>query len=346
MKPPAILFLILILVQTSVGSLGQGADSDEFIGPLPSWLNAKTGFGAVGDGGADDTAALQKALDALVAANGKATALYLPKGHYRITRTLTLPRKAGREAIGLTIEGEDPERTVILWDGPEGGAMLDYGAWYSRLGRITFEGAGRAGTGIRHGPDFVTANELTDLRFRDMGFGIEAGDMRKAGIAETSVQRCAFQDCSKAGISIQNFNTLDWWIWHCRFDHCRLGVTNAFGAGNFHVYGSLFQGSTDSDISIGNTGYFSVRGNVSADSKSFFVAAGIRASAELTFQGNGVMLTDAARPAIRVGNLGPVFLLDNSFVTEEGGPGPIAEGPNAWVISAGNTFDIANPLRF
>src|SRR5215218_1552283 len=76
----------------------QQSELEEFIGPLPGWKNVRTDFGAVGDGRADDTAALQRALDALVGP-GTATGLYIPAGRYRITRTLDLPRKGARQAI-------------------------------------------------------------------------------------------------------------------------------------------------------------------------------------------------------------------------------------------------------
>ena len=318
---------------------------DEWSGPLEGWADAKRDFQAVGDGKADDTVALQKALDALRDEKGQTRTVYLPAGMYRITRTLTLPRKGGREAIGLNIQGESPDTTIVVWDGPADGVMFDYGAWYSKLGRITFDGRGKAKTAVRHGPEFVTANEMADMVFRDVGFGIEAGDPARAGIAETSVQRCRFLRCSKAGVSIQNFNSLDWWMWYCLFEDCRVGATNSYGAGNFHVYKSVFRRSTEADVTIGNTGYFSFRHNTSVGSKAFFVAAGIGA-AQLTFQDNQIIDT-ADTQAIRVGNLGPVFLLDNTIASRaEVIEGPVAVGQNAHVISVGNTFTVAKPISF
>ena len=337
---------LLATLVTLVTVLAVPAGAEEWTGPLEGWADVKRDFQAIGDGKADDTAALQQALDALRDEKGQTRAIYLPAGTYRITRTLALPRKAGREANGLNIQGEDPDKTVLVWDGSTDGVMFDYGAWYSKLGRMTFDGRGKAKTAIRHGPEFVTANEIADMVFRDVGFGIEAGDPARAGIAETSVQRCRFLRCSKAGVSIQNFNSLDWWMWYCLFEDCRVGATNSYGAGNFHVYKSLFRRSAEADITIGNTGYFSFRHNTSVGSKAFFVAAGIGAGAQLTFQDNQII--DTADPqAIRVGNLGPVFLLDNTIGSRpEVTKGPVAVGPNAHVISVGNTFTVAKPIRF
>lgn len=50
--------------------------------PQETWVNARA-FGAVGNGIADDTAALQKALD-------QCDAVYLPQGMYRVTETLRM----------------------------------------------------------------------------------------------------------------------------------------------------------------------------------------------------------------------------------------------------------------
>ena len=321
-------------------------ETAEFFGPLEGWLDVRRDFGAKGDGRTDDTAALQNALDALLDDRRSATALFLPPGTYRITGTLKLPRRGKREAIGLNIQGASPTETLIVWDGSVGGVMFDYNAWYSKVGRITFDGAGKAASGIRHGPEFVTGNEFSDMVFRDLNFGIEAGRMDKAGIAETAVLRCKFQRCTKAGVSIQNFNSLDWWIWDSLFEDCTFGVTNRFGAGNFHVYRCLFRRSREADVGIGNTGFFSFRGNTSVDSKKFFLSSFTGAGARLTFQGNTVINCQDAR-AIQVDCRGCVFLLDNTIVSRaEERDGPVVTGDRASVVSLGNTFTVSSPLRF
>lgn len=50
-------------------------------------VNVKTGYGAIGDGVADDTTALQNAIDYCIANKAE---LYLPSGNYLITSTLTV----------------------------------------------------------------------------------------------------------------------------------------------------------------------------------------------------------------------------------------------------------------
>jgi hypothetical protein len=313
--------------------------ADEFVGPLAGWGNVKTAFGAVGDGVADDTAALQKALDNLRSEKRQYHVLYLPAGRYRITRTLELARTAHEESKDVSLIGEDPLSTAIVWDGPENGVMVLYSAWYSRVGRITFDGRGKALTALRHGPPFVTYNEFSDMLFRDVGFGIEAG--MKDGIAETTVRRCQFLRCTKAGISIQNFNSLDWFIWDCRFEDCALGVTNTFGAGNFHVYQSLFRRSTQADMSIGNTCYFSIRANTSVGSQAFLTASPMSACSNLTIQGNTIV--DCRDTAIRMQDLGPLLLFDNTFA---GRKNPAVQvNPKAGFVSIGNTFTAANAIR-
>jgi hypothetical protein len=66
-------------------------------------VNAKTDFGAVGNGRTDDAAAIQAAIDALPSGG----TIYLPRGTYRITRTLNL-------LSNQTLEGEGRGLTTIV----------------------------------------------------------------------------------------------------------------------------------------------------------------------------------------------------------------------------------------
>ncbi len=312
----------------------------EHYGPFGSWLDVKRDFGAKGDGVADDTEALQRALDAIRPEGAKFSVVFIPAGTYRITKTLHLVRQAHAESHHIIVIGEHPDTTVIRWDGENEGVMVSSNAWYASIRRLTLDGVGKAKTAVLCGPNFVTYNEFADMVFRDVAFGIEAGRMETQGVAETVVARCKFLLCSQAGISIQNWNSLDWFIWHCVFEDCRFGVTNTFGAGNFHIYESIFRRSKEADASMGHAGYFSLRGNISLNSKAFFKASWLGACGFLTFQRNFVI--EPEQTAIEVNNLGPVLLLDNVFVT---GVAPVVKvRHDAGFLSIGNTFTVKDAI--
>jgi hypothetical protein len=325
---------------------------EEFAGPFLSWANVKD-YGAVGDGRADDTAAIQKALEAVRSKDSASRVLYFPAGTYRITATLKLDRISHNEPLGMSITGEAPEKTKILWAGPAGHNMFHYNAWYASLSRLTFDGAGKAHTIIEESTSFTTASEFTDLILKGAEFGIEAGEMKSDGMAETAVLRCRFYGLAKAAVSIQNFNSLDWYIWDCWFEDCGVGVTNEFGAGNFHVYQSVFLRSKDADISIRHTGYLSFLGNVSIGSKQFFHAK--RAAnwketetwgSQGTLQDNLVLDPQDPTP-IQIDNNGPNMLVDNAIRAKGDGPIVLNEPPagKADLICIGNTWTAAKAIR-
>jgi len=329
---------------------------DEFIGPFPSWVNVKTECGAIGDGVADDTTALQKGLDIVNPAAATRKVLYIPAGTYRITKTLNVPRTEHHQTIGMGIIGEDPATTVIKWDGEADGRMIFYSPWYARMMRLTLDGAGKAKDAIYHGPRFATALGYTDMVFKDVQFGIEAGEHN--GIAECLMLRCHFIRCSETGISIQDFNTLDWWIWYSTFEDCHIGVSSQYhkGGGHFHVYESLFTRSTEADITMMHTSYFGIRQNTSINSKAFFVA--IRAAnwtekenygAQTNIQGNRIYDPLDATP-IRIANSGNILVMDNVIRSRpEVKNGPIIHMAtpvgDADMASIGNTFTVKDPIE-
>lgn len=87
---------------------------------LSFYLNAKTGYGAKGDGVTDDTTALKTCITAAVAAN---KGIYLPAGTYKVSTSLSLP-------TGTTIQGDGMWWTEIFFSSPAkgGGGFVSNGS--------------------------------------------------------------------------------------------------------------------------------------------------------------------------------------------------------------------------
>jgi hypothetical protein len=286
------------------------ADTDEeFVGPFPSWRDLRRDYGAVGDGKADDTPALQRALDELTK-HEKACVLYIPSGKYRLTRTVQTVRKAHTDCQGVAILGEGPVTTTLLWDGAEGGTMLQWDAWYSKISRLTLDGSGRAGIALLYGPAFSTYNETSDLVFRDAKAGLVFGTPKSNGQAENEVLRCQFVRC-ETGVQTVNWNSMDIWVWYCRFEECGRGVYNVMG--NWHVWQCLFLRSRVADLSTQNLMAFSVVNNTSVASRRFFdFSTGHTWGSPVSLTGNRV-LDPSGDWAVLLDNAGPYLVVDNVF---------------------------------
>ena len=305
---------------------------EELVGPFPSWANVKRDYGAIGDGVADDTASLQKALEE-VTTPGHPSVVFFPPGTYRIISTLNFNSR-----ISASLVGDDPVTTIIKWDGPKNADMMFANSVaYSQWKRLTWDGSGKARVAVHHGftggAYQVTGNLHTDEIFKDIGTGLSA-DPANGGDSHTII-RCHFVRCFDQGIAVGSYNVIDWHVWDSVFEDCTYGLRSF--AGNFHVYRSLFLRSAIADtLCSGGGAYYGIRGNVSIGSKTF-----VEGYAAMTIQGNTVV--DSLDP-ISVRGSGPVILLDNVIRSRaDVQNGPVVDVVNN-LLSAGNTFTVARPI--
>lgn len=313
---------------------------EEFVGPLAGWKNVKADYGALGDGKADDTAAIQRAFDDL-RLHKDSCVLYFPAGTYRITATVKTIRKAHQDCMGVAIVGEDPAKTAIRWDGPPGGIMLKYDAWYSKIGRLTLDGAGKAGVALAYGDAFSTYNETSDMVFQDAAVGMSMATADN-GQAENEVLRCAFRRCGR-GLQTNNFNSMDIWAWYCRFEDCEYGLYN--GAGNFHAYQCLFLRSKKADIATVNLMVFSFVGNTSIGSQCFLDFAGGHSWGSPTSITGNRIIEPSGDFAMRLGNGGPYLLADNVIKSRPGSTKPAAVMTWGDQTLVGNTYTVPDPVK-
>jgi hypothetical protein len=312
---------------------------DEFVGPFPSWKDLKRDYGAKGDGVTDDTAAIQNALNALSPATRTSNVLYIPAGTYRITATLRADRSSDSNNAmkGVSIIGEDPAITQLRWDGAAGQDLLSLDMWYSTISRLTLEGSGRARYLLYFGDTFSTYNETSDMVFRNAERGMQMGNFA-GGQAENSVLRSRFENL-QIGIHLNDFNSLDIWVWHSQFINNGWGIYNQ--AGGFNVYKSVFQGSTQGDLGHNNLNFFSVVGNTSIRSRAFFDwIDGHAWGSQVSLSGNTVLEPTGDFP-IRLSNAGPYLVTDNVIKAAPGKTGAqLILGPNATHTVVGNRFTV------
>ncbi len=327
-----------------------GNNVDEFIGPFPSWANLKTWYGAVGDGNNDDTQALQAALNDLVK-TGKSSVLYLPAGTYKITNQLDLTK-----ATNVAIVGESPDLVSLRWAGAAGGTMLRFqNTAYTRLQRVTFDGNNTAANGLWIRWDGKTANfpttfDISDNVFKNLQVGIRGGkyptrDGHQDTAAEVSINRSKFIGNSAAGILLNDWNTVDWWIRDSQFANNYNGIRGNIGV--FHVSDSVFKNSTSGDIWARDNAFIGLRNNYSIGSPYFYQTGGPTGAVQIaTIQNNTIL--DATDTAIQIKTPGPVTLLDNTIRSSAGNSNPAVTFGGLKpgnVVAVGNTFSVQNPIK-
>jgi Pectate lyase superfamily protein/Putative Ig domain len=327
----------------------QAYSQEEFVGPFPSWRNAKTQCGATGNGATDDTSALQNCINGL---NGLYDVVYLPPGTYKISSTLQVTYKQY-----FTIVGADPSSVTIKWSGGGGGTMMHVnGGFGTHWGRITWDGSSSAGIGVAHKWDFGGGVSSTNIEhfdevFKNMAKGIVAGAPPGDNDDTITIRRTTFTGITDTGISSETQNALNLMCWDCTFANNARGMANdraAILGGNIFAYRCLFQNSSVADVEFANpSSFISVRWSTSSGSNRFIYATNEgQNGGALTAQGNTVLDTaDAA--AIEIGNVGIGIIIDNKIRSASGNTGPAvvmdpgngAAGSD--LISVGNQYTVS-----
>jgi hypothetical protein len=182
-------------------------------------------FGAVGDGVADDTAPLQKALDAAFAAE-RPTFLTIPPGEYRVTRSLRIAPPAGAAGnVGRHsgILGRGARINSAIADGSN---VLEFVS-RSTIRFVLLEGLDILGSG-RDGAGIHIEADRNDVYFHNFC------------LRDIFVQECGGDGCRMLG------NVFEGQLANCYFrKNGGSGITFGHGPSggilsSIHVFGSVF----------------------------------------------------------------------------------------------------------
>ena len=153
-----------------------------------------------------------------------------------------------------------------------------------------------------------------------------------SGQAEHFINRCHFTNCT-TGAQTWDWNSMDEWFWYCLFQNCGKGVFNEMG--NYHVYNSVFLGSTVADCYSNNNMAFTIDGNTSIGSQQFIAPSFI--GDPIYIRGNKVYDTVLTLAAEISG--GSITAMDNLFASQSGASGTVLQWDNPGdEILAGNTY--------
>ena len=315
--------------------------------PASDWINVKA-HGVVGDGAADDTAALQVLLSDL----REGSILYFPPGVYRITRELLIQKSQDNDPkekrlIGIGFYGHGAT-TVIKYDGEPGAVMLRIrGMLHYRMDGLVFDGSGKARVGMYHDnklPDTMLFEThlyhsfITMRGFTDYGILFGKLDNNPAGAsAEPTFQHMIFEDCG-TGITFNNFNDYNFTFDGCIFrDNARMGVECVNG--NFYVRNSRFE-NNGLDVFANPEHSSSIRRSVSVGSGSFLHF--LNGVSPFTVE-NCLVVDWKNDTAIKAGGA-PLMVFDNRFENSTSKPAAIDAGRSQQVIHTANVFDGAKRL--
>lgn len=241
---------------------------------LDEWPSFKD-FGAKGDGTTDDTAAIQAAVNTLVAGttNGSAATgngrLFLPKGTYKITSTITLPNSASN----FMIKGEGPRASMIVWGGSSGVPMIKC----VNARQVVFEGLGVIGNTsappsaciqMHRDLAWTGPGAPTEACFNRMDFGGDGGGMATTGVLYSAESitydsnndrgfftQCNFNNLLQDGVWFSHGNSLVHILVNCGFVNCgRSAINTVHSVGTFDASFIAFGGASSGNATTWRLG--------------------------------------------------------------------------------------------
>ncbi len=215
-------------------------------------------YGAIGNGIADDTAAIQAALNAAYGTSGSPhgsasvtsnVAVFFPNGTYKITSPLTMRSVRGAHLFGAG------RFTTKIQNTAGGSIFVTNGCEYSKFELMDLA---TSGSGVcfdldwdNTGPCALQSNTFSDIYFEGGAYGLRIGVTGFMG-SETSVFNCFFANHSVAGLAARNFNALQQTVIGGNFQGCAIGIWVSSGSVPV-IHGVGFQAQTDTDIAVDNT---------------------------------------------------------------------------------------------
>ena len=188
-------------------------------------------FGAVGDGIADDTAAIQAAINAANTVGGKS--VFFPAGDYSVTSTIT-----SSSTKQLLIYGEGLYRSRIIWNSPTPGICWNAGVWGLDAQDIQIRGGSVSPTTLWRNGDIgiQTSGILAFNNVRVLGF---QKLMKWAAGFYHRFDNCIFDRGDEIFADIGEVYNLT--FSQCKFDTFRNGITYLGGSGPISFVQCVFE---------------------------------------------------------------------------------------------------------
>lgn len=245
---------------------GTGAVTTNVQAKLRQTVSVKD-FGAVGDGVADDTVAIQAALD-----NSTGRKLLFPKGTYLISSELVI-----QNITAFSIEGESEATTIKASAVIAGSCLQIFNVSTFTVRNISFDSDFKANYVVTVDTNNAPGLRPSGFSFYNVRFtrGVIAGLRLATSIVNNyQVDGGSFHNCrffsSKKNILVQSSNALIHSFYNCLFAGFSVGQTDYniyVDNGGVLIYSGIFVGADQYDLYQGAGSYLTIYGMYSESNR-------------------------------------------------------------------------------